>query len=352
MSPRLSKLFAILAGDGIDGLLLNLPANISYLLGYLSRDSYLIASRKGLIYITDSRYTAEAKQCLAGIAQVVTYKGGLFETIGRSLTGLGLKRVGFEERYLTYAEFRSVKSNLQGIDLLPCHGYVEVLRQIKDARETRTIRRASRIALDALEFIQDILQPGIREVEVAAELERFIRYEGALGPAFETIVAFGPNAAHPHHITSGRKLLAGEMALIDMGVAYEGYKSDLTRTFILGKITPLARKVYDVVRKAQEKAIKAVRPGVRTSSVDKVARAHIARNGFGAYFGHNLGHGVGLEVHEAPTLSSLKDTVLQPGMIFTVEPGIYLPGKLGVRIEDMVRVTEKGAEVLSGTIDQ
>jgi len=352
MNLRLKKLFARLKPAGLDGLLLNVPANISYLLQYLSRDSYLLASPDGLIYITDSRYTSEARQHLTGMADIRTYKGNLFETIGGSCADLGIKRLGFEERFLPYAEFHKIKEKLRGVQLLVGGGHVETLRQIKDAGELAKIRAAVTITLQALDFIQDFLQPGIRELEVAAELERFIRYAGAQQASFETIVAFGPNAAYPHHVTGSRKLQTGEMALIDMGVDYAGYKSDLTRTFILDRITLLARKVYDVVKKAQTRAIRAIRPGVRASILDGIARRYIAKHGFGRYFGHNLGHGVGLTIHEAPSLSPQSNILMEPGMVFTVEPGIYLPGKVGVRIEDMVRVTEKGAQVISGAVDQ
>ena len=351
-NQRLKKVYAQLAHQRLDGLLVCLPANISYLTRSLSRDSYLVASLKGNIYITDSRYTEEAKACLKGIAVVKKYTGSLFKTIALTFTELGLKRVGFESRYLPFAEYQKIKDSLaQGIDLIPVHSIVESLRQIKEEDEASKIQAAARITLKALDFIRDFLLPGVKEIEVAAELERFIRYNGAAAHAFDIIVASGPNAAYPHHITSSRKLREGEMVLIDMGVDYSGYKSDLTRTFFLGKINVLARRVYNAVQEAQARAIRQIRPGVLSNKVDAAARSFLAEKGFDKYFGHNLGHGVGLEIHEAPAISPKDTAALEPGMVFTVEPGVYLPGKLGVRIEDMVRVTREGVEVLSGTID-
>jgi Xaa-Pro aminopeptidase len=353
MSSRLEKIYAQLKQEKLEGLLLNSPANISYLADYPSRDSYLVISGQGNIYITDSRYTEEAKVNLGGLAVIQKIDGSLFKTIALACRKLGLKRIGFEERYLAFAEYQKIKSYLHKDEaLIPTHSLVERLRQVKDQEELKKIRQAVKITLKAFEFIRDFLKPGIREIEVAAELERFIRYNGAGTSAFEIIVASGPNAAYPHHITSPKKLRNGEPVLIDMGVDYAGYKSDLTRTFFLGKITPLARKVYDTVRLAQEKALRLIKPGARVNSIDKAARRYITQKGYGRYFGHNLGHGVGLEVHEAPSISAKENNTLESGMVFTVEPGIYLPSKLGVRSEDMVLVTQKGMEVLSGIINQ
>ncbi|MDD5255407.1 MAG: M24 family metallopeptidase, partial [Candidatus Omnitrophica bacterium] len=237
--------------------------------------------------------------------------------------------------------------------LAPAGGTIEGFRKVKTAGELQKMREATRIAREALEFCRGILSPGIKELEVAAEIERFIRYNGAYGPGFETIVASGPNSSRPHHLTSSRRLCAQEPVIIDLGVDYQGYNSDLTRTFFLGKMTPLFSKVYAIANEAQRRAIAAIRPQVFANKVDTCARQYITRKGYGGFFTHSLGHGVGLEVHEAPRISgtNCKDP-LKTGMVFTVEPGIYLPGKFGVRIEDMVLVTRKGCEVLSGSLNQ
>ena len=202
----------------------------------------------------------------------------------------------------------------------------------------------------ALKHIQQFIVPGAREIEIVAELERFIRYQGARASAFDIIVASGPNSSQPHHLSGVRKLKNNEPVLIDLGVDYQGYKSDLTRVLFLGKINILVRKVYDIVLKAQELAIKRIRPGAEMAEIDRVARDYIASQGYGAYFTHNLGHGFGLEVHEAPHLSGKEASAIKPKMTFTVEPGIYLPGKFGIRIEDMVLITTTGCEVISGAV--
>lgn len=353
MKLRLKKSYAGLKQENLEGLILNSSANISYLTGYPSRDSYLLISKQGNIYITDSRYTEEARAGLKGLADVKKINGSLFKTIASSCRELGLKRIGFESRYLAYAEYRKIRAHLRkSEELIPAAGLVERLRRIKDSGELKKIRQAVQITLKAFEFIGDFLKPGIKEIEVAAELERFIRYNGARSSAFEIIVASGANAAYPHHITSPKRLRNHEMVLIDLGVDYRGYKSDLTRVFFLGKITLLARKVYDIVKEAQSRALRQIKPGADVAKIDAASRSYITQKGYGNFFGHNLGHGLGLEVHEAPSISAKANDKLESGMVFTVEPGIYLPQQLGVRIEDMVLVTAKGAKILSGAINK
>lgn len=351
MNSRLKNIYPILKEQGLDALLLSLPANISYLCEYASRDSYFLVSEKKNVYFTDSRYIEEAKPKLKGIAQIKPVGNSLFKSISDTCLKLKVKYIGFEERYLPYAEYKKIRSGLgKGARLIPTHSLIEELRQVKDPKEIQRIKKAIRITADALKFIKGFIKPGKNEIEIGAELERFIRYKGAGNSAFDIIVASGPNSSFPHHITSQREIKKNDSVLIDIGVDYHGYKSDLTRVFFLGKIKVLNRKIYDVTRRAQEKSIEKIKPGVRSSEIDKAGREYIKDKGFGEYFGHNLGHGVGLEVHEYPNISGKSDTILEPGMVFTIEPGIYLPDKFGVRLEDMVLVTQKGCEVLSGSI--
>jgi Xaa-Pro aminopeptidase len=340
----------VLKQRGLDGLLVSLPANVSYLTESLSRDAYLLVSLRGNIYFTDSRYIEEARGFLKENAQLKECNGSVFNHIAETILGLGLRKIGFEERYLPFAEFARLKA-LAGVkfDLIPTHSIIEDKRQIKDAQEIIKLRQAARITALALEHIRQFLVPGVKEVEVVAELERFIRYQGARASAFDIIVASGPNSSQPHHLSGARKLKNNEPVLIDFGVDYQGYKSDLTRVLFLGKISTLVRKVYDIVLKAQELAIKRIRPGAEMAEIDRVAREYIAAQGYGRCFTHNLGHGFGLEVHEAPHICGREASAIKPGMTFTVEPGIYLPGKFGIRIEDMVLITTKGCEVISGT---
>jgi len=348
---RIKNVCVKLTEQNLDGLILSSPPNITYLTRFSSRDSYLLVSKKGNLYFTDSRYIEEAKIGLKRTAAVKKTNGSVFKIIADACRNLRLKRVGFEERHLPFGEHKKIKEGLnKTVDLIPIHSLVEGLRQIKDAQELEKIRKATRITIEALKFIKNFISPGIKEIEVAAELESFIRYNGALGSAFEIIVASGPNSSFPHHLTSQRRIKNNEPVLIDLGVDYLGYKSDLTRVFFSGKINSLIRNIYDIVLKAQGLAIKKIKPAVSINKIDAAARQHIIKKGYGEFFGHNLGHGIGLEVHEAPHISTQENNPLKVGMVFTIEPAIYLPHKFGIRLEDMVLVTPKGCEVLSGTL--
>jgi Xaa-Pro aminopeptidase len=348
---HIKNIYTKLAQEDLDGLLVSSPANISYLANFTSRDSYFLISKKENIYITDSRYTQEAKKHLQKIATIKKSNGSIFRIIADLCRDLGLKRLAFEERYLPFAEYKKIKEELSKKgDLIPTHDLVEELRQIKNAEELEKIKKASEISIKALRFIKDFISEGKKEIEVAAEIERFIRYNGARSSAFDIIVASGPNSSFPHHLTSQRKIKNNKPVLVDIGVDYLGYKSDLTRVFFLGKISSTVRGIYDIVRRAQEKAIRRIKPAVHINKIDVVARQYITQKGYGGFFGHNLGHGIGLEVHEEPHISSKGRGVLKPGMVFTIEPAIYLPNKFGIRLEDIVLVTQKGCEILSGTL--
>jgi Xaa-Pro aminopeptidase len=353
MNPRIKRLFQNLKEDHLDALLVSRPSNISYLLDFTSSDSYLLASPGGNFYFTDSRYTEIAQKELKNSARLKKINGSVFKLIAQTCISSKLNRLGFEERNLPFAEYRKIKEYLgKKCALIPVHSLIEELRQVKEASEIKKIREALKIHALAIKYIERLLKPGKKELEIVAEIERFIRYHGATGSSFEIIVASGPNSSQPHHIPSERKLLKNEPVLIDMGVNYLGYKTDLTRVFFLGKISTLCRRVYDIVRQAQAEAIARIEPGQKISSIDAAARKYISRHGFGDYFGHNLGHGVGLDIHEEPHISANQEVPALEGMVFTVEPAIYLPEKFGIRIEDMVLVNKKGCEVLSVAIDK
>ncbi len=339
--------------NGLDGFIVSSLPNTTYLTQFSNPDAYILAASNGLTYFTDSRYTQEARKKLGGIAHLKDINGSAFKLIAQSCTEFGLKRIGFEERHLPYAEYRKIKGHLSaGACLVPTHGIIEELREVKRAEEIAKIRKALKITALAIEFIKDFIHPGVSELEIAAELERFIRYQGAVGSAFDIIVAFGENSCQPHHLPTSRRMKDNDLVLIDAGVDYLGYKSDLTRVFFLGKINTLARRIYDLVLKAQEIAIKKIKPGERAGIIDVVSRKYIAAKGYGNFFVHSLGHGVGVNIHEDPSISSKSEDILREGMVFTVEPAVYLPGKFGIRIEDMVLVTKKGCEVLSGSINK
>ena len=353
MNSRIKHIYGKLERKNLDGLILCSPSNISYLTESISRDAYLVVSKKVNTYITDSRYTEEAKRNLDKKFAIKKINGCVFKIITDVCQNLRLKRIGFEERYLPFGEYKKIREELsKTVDLIPTHSVVEESRQIKSPEELEKIKKATQITILALKFIRSFISPGRREIEVAAELERFIRYNGACASSFDIIVASGPNSSFPHHITSQRKIKNNEPVLVDIGVDYFGYKSDLTRVFFLGKITSVIRRTYDIVRRAQDRAIRKIKPNVFINKIDAAARQYITRKGYGGFFGHNLGHGVGLEVHEEPHISSKENSKLEAGMVFTIEPAIYLPNKFGIRLEDMVLVTKEGAEILSDNLNK
>ncbi len=343
--------------NGIDALLINSSPNISYLTNYISRDSYLLAAKKENIYFTDSRYTQEAKLKLnknfiieeIGINNYKSFSTILYDTCLR----LNIKKLGFEAKHISFARYQKLRKDIKKpVSLVPTVDIIEAIRQIKNKDETKKIKHAADITINAFNYIKRFVAPGIKEIEIARRLENYIRQNGASKASFDIIAASGPNTSFPHHLTSDRKIRKNEPVLIDLGVCYDGYKSDLTRVYFSGKMTPLMAKVYRVLLNAQEKAIKEIKPSVEISHIDLTARQYITDEGFGGFFNHSLGHGIGLEIHELPHISPKQNSELKEGMVFTVEPGIYLPGKFGIRLEDMVLVTRKGAGVLSGSLNK
>jgi len=353
MDAHFRTILSRLKNEDLDALIVFSPANISYLCGFISRDAYLLISGSEKIYFTDSRYLEEVKKYLKGKCIVRNIGESFAQALAESLTNLKVKRLGFEAKQITFDAFRRLKRVFAGsVDLVPLDNFVEELRQKKSKAELVKIRRAVEITVEALRYARRLIKPGIKEIEVAADLERFIRIHGADKAAFDVIVASGPNSGFPHHCTGQRKLKNNEPVLVDLGVDYRGYKSDLTRVFFLGRINFSVRRSYDIVAQAQSRALKAIKPGVLACEIDASARRYISEKGFTGCFTHNVGHGVGLEIHEAPTISVKEKTKLKKGMVFTLEPAIYLPHQFGVRIEDMVLVTEKGAQVISGVLDK
>jgi Xaa-Pro aminopeptidase len=303
MNKRLNKLICRIIQERLDALLVWLPANISYLTQIKSRDAYLLVSAEKIIYFTDSRYIDEVRIKLAKVIQAQQIQGSFLEDIARACQRLGLVRVGFEERHLSYAEFAKLKKYLgKSSRLISTSGFVEDLRRIKEPEEVRLIRQATGIAILALRYAKKLLRPGATEIKVAAELERYLVANGASGAAFDIIVASGSNSAFAHHTPGSRKIKGNEPVLIDIGAELDGYKSDLTRVFFLGKINPLVPKIYEIVAQAQKIAKEAIKPKVKIAQIDRISRAYITQAGYGEYFNHNLGHGIGLEVHEEPSI--------------------------------------------------
>lgn len=327
------------------------PANVSYLSGFHASESYLLISLGKDFFITDFRYIEEARVLVKGFS-FAQINSSLFKSIADLINSLDIESVAFEAKSMSFAEHQKIKKGIKAkIALIPEFDLVEELRQIKYPDEIKKIRQAIKIATEALKFVKNSIEPGIKERHLAAELEKFIRLRGGDAAAFELIVASGASSAFPHTRPKDAPISDNAPLLVDLGVDFEGYKSDLTRTFFLGKITPLFKKSYDIVRQAQELAIAGIKPGVPAVKIDRIARDFIIKKCGRDLLGHSLGHGVGLEVHEAPAISSKNNDLLQEGMVFTVEPAVYLKGKFGIRIEDMVLVTKKGCEILSDSRD-
>jgi len=342
-----------------DALLVAGPENRRYLSGFTAREDnftescgLLLVTREQAFLLTDFRYQEWARQEAQDL-EVLVYTQSLGTTLSGVLRDLEVRSLGFEATYLTYRQYQRLtqavaETGLQ-VDWQPADGLVEGLREVKAPEEVAAMRQALALTEEVLWEVVGDLAPGQTERQVAWEIERRLREKGAEGLAFPPIVAAGPNSARPHHQPGDYRLQTGEPIIIDMGARVAGYCADLTRTFILGAPDEQFRKIYLLVRRAQEEAEQKLRAGMDSQAGDALAREVIAAAGFGEAFGHSLGHGVGLAVHEAPSLSPHKDraTTLKAGSIVTVEPGVYLTGWGGVRLEDMALLHEDHAEVLT-----
>ena len=352
---RLERLRASLQAHGVDALLVSQPESRLYLSGYTGHDlpprdsaGYLLITRDHAVLLTDPRTTEQAQQEAAGY-DVVTYGAGSLgpQTVAEIVMKLGSRRLGFESVHLPYGVWQAVRSAAPTIELVPLANVVDDLRVIKDPEELRALQTAIDAVDDCLDHVVQRLEPGLSERQIARMVELYL-IEHADGPSFPSIVATGPNGSVPHAVPSERRIQSGEAITLDIGARASGYCSDMTRTVCLGEPRDSRLpEVHAVVLEAQQAAIAALRPGLTGREADGVAREVIARAGYGQAFLHGLGHGIGLEVHEPPSLSpSRGDAPLQAGMVFSVEPGIYLPGWGGVRIEDLVVLEPNGARVL------
>ena len=342
---RIERLLAALEAMGAEGCMLHAPENMRYFSGYTG-EGLILLGREGRTILTDSRYTEQAVH-QAPDYQVVEYNAALpFErAVREAAEALKVQRLGFENGCVSVAEFERLKLILEGFTLLPVNDRGMQLRAVKDAGEIEAIRRVCQVTDDAYEALKTMIRPGVSELDVVAELGYYLQKRHHTRMAF-CIVASGENGSMPHAIASERLIRANEAVTVDFGGILDGYQSDMTRTFAVGRLSDTMAEIYQVVLDAQLAAVDALAPGKTGREVDAVARTLIEQAGYGAYFGHGLGHGVGLMGHEAPRLSPASNQVLEPGMVVTVEPGIYLPGIGGVRIEDTCLVTETGCEVL------
>ena len=353
---RQSNLREVFARHRLDALLVTHLPNVRYLCGFTGSAGALLLTGTRSVLFADGRYTAQARAEVQAARIVVGGKGPLVaaaEWLAANHTRLGRKgpqRVGIEGEHLTVAGRSRLAAILPSkFRLREAPALVEQARMVKDAEEIERIRAAVVLGASLFDQALQTIHPGMRETEVAAAMEYAARRAGAQGMSFPTIVASGERSALPHGRASEAAVPAEGFVVCDFGVILAGYCSDMTRTVYVGRPTAEAGSLYQAVREAQQAAVEAVRPGVSAGEVDRVARKLLQKEGLGKYFTHSTGHGVGLEIHEAPRLAAGQAEILRPGMVITIEPGVYIPRKWGVRIEDMVLVTERGCEVLTPT---
>jgi len=335
----------------IDALLVTNFTNVTYLTGFSGDDSFLLVSRDKTILISDGRYTTQIEaECPDIEANIRPQKVSIVAATAKIAQKLGIRSLGFESNSTTVDEAEGLKKGLKSVELAPISGLVEELRLCKDATEIKALREAVWQAEKGFEVLKATIRGEQTELQVAHELEHSMRSFGATGTSFAPIVAVGPHSALPHATPRQVLISESDFVLVDWGAnGPTGYKSDLTRVLVTGKISSKLEKIYRVVLNAQLAGIQNVRPGTRCCDVDAAARKVIEQAGYGKKFNHGLGHGLGLDIHEGPRLNSATEAELQPGMVVTVEPGIYLPGWGGVRIEDDVLVTKEGCEVLTSS---
>ncbi len=344
---RAEQLARQLAESNLDSLLITHLPNIRYLCGFTGSNGLLLSIRGRRTFYTDGRYTEQAAQEVKG-AQVVIPNGSLIKEAAKRISSSRVTRIGFEADRMSALAFESLKNLLpKSVKLVPTESMVDRIRMVKDKQELALIREAVVLGADLLTPAIETIRPGVRESEVAAEIEYAARRWGAEAMSFETIVAAGRRSALPHGRASNALIPKRGFVILDLGVILHGYCSDMTRTVWVGSGSRRSKDIYRAVLEAQEAAVDVVAPGITTGAVDYAARSVLKKAGLDRYFIHSTGHGVGLEIHEQPRIARDQTEVLKPGMVITIEPGVYLPGEGGVRIEDMVVVTERGHQVLT-----
>jgi Xaa-Pro aminopeptidase len=354
MSERRERVRVRLDALGADALLVTKPVNVRYLCGYSGSNGQLIIGAED-VFLTDPRYEEQSahevpevrREIYRTSAEQIGESAGMFGTLASVAAGLGIKRLGVEAGHMTLGTARAVREAIRGVELVETTDEIEDLRVVKDEAEIAALRRACAAADDALAQLLGELKEGMTEIEVAAVLEFEMRQAGSEGLSFDTIAAFGEQAAEPHHRPTARALKRGDMIKLDFGAVASGYHSDMTRTIAFGEPSDEMAEIYDLVRGSQQAGLDAVRVGAECGAVDAASRGYLKERGYD--FGHGTGHGVGLEIHEAPPVRTGSAVVMEPGMVLTVEPGIYIPGTGGVRIEDSVVVRQDGCDILTGS---
>ncbi|MFA7060176.1 MAG: Xaa-Pro peptidase family protein [Pedobacter sp.] len=345
LKNRRDKLERFFNSYALDAILFTSLLNIRYLCGFSGSEGALLLTREAGWFMCDSRYTTQASVEVGAVdIRQFTVK---LDAVAGLIAEMNFSRVGFEASHTTVSDFRTLSGKLARSELVAIEGEVDQIRSCKDMDELDRLKEVASLASTSLINVLPLLKPGVSEVEFARELEFEMRRRGAEGRAFDFIVASGERGAMPHGRASEKKIRSGELVTIDFGAVRHGYHSDETVTVAVGQPDDRSREIYGIVKGAHDTAIAAVRPGMTCRELDTMAREFIRGHGYGDFFGHGLGHGVGLEIHEKPVLSPRSETIIEKGMVFTIEPGIYIPGFGGVRIEDTVVVTSDGCQLLT-----
>lgn len=343
---RVEKLRAAMRAEHIDGFLVTSPFNLRYLTNFTGTTGLAVITLEKAFFVTDFRYTEQAAAQAQGY-EIVKNAGPIFDEVAALCEKEEINALAFEEAFVSFSEYTQLEDLIEESALVPISGMIEELREVKDEAELSLIQKACEIADRGIENTWKTIRPGMTEIEVANQLDFFMRSLGATGVSFDTIVASGVRSAMPHGVASEKVIKKGELITIDFGCYYQGYVSDVTRTFSIGDPGQQLKDVYQIVLEANLKVIEAAKPGVSGIELDAVARDHIASYGYGEAFGHSTGHGIGLEIHEAPNVSFRAPKQFVAGNVITDEPGIYLPGIGGVRIEDDLLITQTGNKVLT-----
>lgn len=345
MNTRLKEIQEKVASAKLDGFVSFNPSNIFYLTGFFAENSFIFVSGKNRVLVVPELLYPSVRSHPQQQIGNPPLQIKIFKSYKDFFKQCNAKKIGFEST-ISYRYFKNLQK-IPGIKLKNCDNLIENMRLIKNKDEISKIKIACKISKRAVKFAENRIKTGMTEKKLADELEYFLRRNGAEKSSFDVIVASGKNSAKPHHRPTGRKFQKNDGVLIDLGCVYEGYNSDLTRTFFLGRINTYIKKVFNVVQEAQCRAIGAAKAGVACTKIDFTVRDFINKNGFKKYFIHSTGHGIGIDIHEEPYLSVKSKTILEKGMVMTVEPGIYIQNKFGVRIEDTILVTKNGCEVLT-----
>jgi Xaa-Pro aminopeptidase len=347
MRNRIKNLQSILIKENLDYLLVTFLPHVRYLSGYTGTNGMILVGPKSSLFFSDFRYKDQAKQQVKNIKVMIAHRD-LFNNLSNlpQLQGNRIK-LGFEAEHLNCSAYRKLKELLPDCLLISTEKLVESFTVKKEKTEIEKIKKAAQITDRVFSEILDFIKPGVRELDLAAELEYRMKKQGSSAPYYQTIVASGKRSALPHGVASGKRVKKGEFVTFDFGAVFEGYTADMTRTVMVGKANRKQKRVYETVRKAQGRAISRTKAGMKACDLDKIARDYIKRARYGKYFGHGLGHGIGLVIHDNPAVNPTNQLKLEPGMVITIEPGIYIPNWGGVRIEDDIEIKSRSHKVLT-----